>query len=82
MSSDPHVQRLKHEIELLRALIHASSKAQAAETLVKEAEARCEKRLKRARKKLLLASHPDKTASMDRKELSSHFNRAVREIMN
>ena len=65
----------------LRKLVHASSAARAAEQLVAEADTRCEKRLKRVRKKLLLASHPDKLVGKSKDELAARFNQVVREIL-
>ena len=79
--ADEHVRRLEAEVRMLRKLLHASSTARAAEQLAAEADARCEKRLRRARKKLLLASHPDKTTGLTAKEISSRFNQVVREIL-
>ena len=81
MTSVTHVDRLEREVKLLRALLHASS-ASSAQRLVAEAEASSLKRLKRARKRLLLACHPDKCEKLSRKELSEHFTREVVAIMN
>ena len=80
--SAEHIARLEREVRLLRTLVHSSPTAKLAEQLIAEAEARCAKRLRRARKKLLLASHEDKVGRMTKKELSSYFNQVVREIMN
>ena len=79
--ADDRLHRLEREVALLRKLLHASSTARVAEQLVADADARCEKRLRRARKKLLLASHPDKTIGLSSKEVSSRFNQVVREIL-
>ena len=75
-----HVRRLEAEVRVLRKLLHASSAARAAELLVADADARCEKRLKRVRKKLLLASHPDKLVGKSKDELATRFNQVVREV--
>ena len=75
--SEARVRELELELVRLRKLVHTST-----EELVAEAEARCEKRLKRVRKRLLLASHPDKTISKSSKEISESFNRIVREVCN
>ena len=74
--SEARVRALEREIIQLRKLVHSSS-----EKLVADTEARCEKRLRRVRKKLLLASHPDKNISKSSKQLSESFNRVVREVM-
>ena len=79
--AEEHVRRLEQEVRYLRKLVHASSASRTAEQLVLEAEARCERKLRRARKKLLLLSHPDKTSGMTAKEVSNRFNEAVRLIM-
>ncbi len=79
--TEEHVRRLEQEVRYLRKLVHASSASRTAEQLVLEAEARCERKLRRARKKLLLLSHPDKTSGMTAKEVSNRFNEAVRLIM-
>ena len=79
--ADEHVRRLEKEVAVLRKLLHTSSTARVAEQLAAEADARCERRLRRVRKKLLLASHPDKTTGLTAKEISSRFNQVVREIL-
>ena len=79
--ADNRLLRLEREVVLLRKLVHTSSAARAAEQLVTDANARCEKRLRRIRKKLLLLSHPDKTTGLTAKEVSNRFNEAVREVL-
>ena len=79
--ADDRLHRLEKEVVVLRKLLHASSAARVAEQLVAEADARCEKRLKRVRKKLLLASHPDKLVGKSKDELAARFNQVVREIL-
>ena len=79
--ADNRLLRLEREVALLRKLLHASSAARVAEQLVADADARCEKRLRRVRKKLLLLSHPDKTTGLTAKEVSNRFNEGVRLIM-
>ena len=79
--ADDRLRRLEKEVVVLRKLLHASSAARVAEQLVADADARCERRLRRVRKKLLLASHPDKTTGLTAKEISSRFNQVVREIL-
>jgi hypothetical protein len=79
--SDDRLRRLEKEVTLLRKLVHASSASRTAEQLVLEAEARCERRLRRVRKKLLLASHPDKLVGKSKDELAARFNQVVREIL-
>ena len=78
--ADEHVRRLEKEVVVLRKLLHTSSTARVAEQLAAEADARCEKRLRRARKKLLLASHPDKLVGKSKDELAARFNQVVREV--
>ena len=75
--SEARVRELELELVRLRKLVHTST-----EELVAAEKARCEKRLKRVRKRLLLASHPDKTISKSSKEISESFNRIVREVCN
>ena len=79
--SDDHIRRLEKEVLLLRKLLRASSATRAAEQLVADADARCERRLRRVRKKLLLASHPDKLVGKSKDELAARFNQVVREIL-
>ena len=79
--ADDRLRRLEKEVLLLRKLLRASSATRAAEQLVADADARCERRLRRVRKKLLLLSHPDKTRGMTTTEVSNRFNEAVRLIM-
>ena len=78
--ADDRLHRLEREVALLRKLLHASSTARVAEQLVADADARCVKRLKRVRKKLLLASHPDKLVGKSKDELAARFNQVVREV--
>ena len=78
--AEEHVRRLEQEVRYLRKLVHASSESRTAEQLVLEAEARCERRLRRVRKKLLLASHPDKLVGKSKDELAARFNQVVREV--
>ena len=70
------MRELEIEVKKLRKLVHSSTEA-----LVAAEKARCDKRLRRVRKKLLLATHPDKTISKSSKEISESFNRIVRELM-
>ena len=79
-ASHAHIRRLEREVAALRELLHSSSSAHSAQRLVEEANARCEKRLKRARKKLLLAAHPDKTRGLDSKSISEYFTRVVQDL--
>ena len=76
MSAD-RVARLEREVAALRALVRATPTSRLAEQLVAEADARCQKKLRRARKKLLLACHSDKTSTLSSKQLSERFTRAV-----
>ena len=78
--ADEHVRRMEAEVRVLRKLLHASSTARVAEQLAAEADARCERRLRRVRKKLLLASHPDKLVGKSKDELAARFNQVVREV--
>ena len=79
-SHHTHIRRLEREVAALRELLHTSSSTHSAERLVAEERSRCEKRLKRARKKLLLAAHPDKTRGLDSKSISEYFTRVVQEL--
>ena len=83
MSGASHrIRRLEREVQLLRALVHSSPTAKLAEQLVAEAEGRCQKRLRRVRKKLLLVCHPDKCGNLTRKQLSELFTRTVSQILD
>ena len=73
--SEARVRELEQEVIRLRRLVHVGT-----EKLVAEAEARGIKKLKRAKKTLLLVCHPDKCGGSSRKELSEHFTRAVNQI--
>ena len=83
MSDDriERTERLEREVEMLRALLRSSTQGQLAEQLAADAERRCTKRLRRVRKRLLLASHTDKIAKYDKTQLANHFNLAVREML-
>ena len=74
--SDDRVAELERELASLRRLVRGST-----QQLVAEAESRGIKKLKRAKKTLLLVCHPDKTCGISHKELSEHFTRAVNEIL-
>lgn len=78
--SAKRIAQLEREILLLRTFIHTSPTARLAEQLVSEADARSQKKLRRARKKLLLACHSDKTSGLSSKQLSERFTRAVLEL--
>ena len=79
--SAEEVRRLEREVAALRQIIHAVPARRVAEEMVAAAEYRCEKKLRRARKRLLLACHPDKTMNMgSKKEFSEHFTRVVQSI--
>ena len=77
MSDDARVRELERQVKLLRGLLHASS----AGTMMDAVEMSGTKRLKRARKRLLLACHPDKCENLTRKELSERFTREVHAIL-
>ena len=74
--SEARVKELEAEVAKLRKLVHVGT-----ENLVAEAEKRGIKKLKRAKKTLLLVCHPDKCGGSSRKELSEHFTRAVNQIL-
>ena len=79
--SAKRIAQLEREIRLLRTFVHTSPTARLAEQLVSEADARSsQKKLRRARKKLLLACHSDKTSGLSSKLLSERFTRAVLEL--
>ena len=75
------IELLEREVEMLRALLRSSTQGQLAEQLAADAERRCPKRLRRVRKRLLLASHTDKIAKYDKTQRANHFNLAVREML-
>jgi hypothetical protein len=83
MSDDlmERIELLEREVEMLRALLRSSTQGQLAEQLAADAERRCTKRLRRVRKRLLLASHTDKVAKYNKTELANHINLVVREIL-
>ena len=74
--SDDRVRELERQVKLLRGLLHASSAG-----TMDVVEMSGTKRLKRARKRLLLACHPDKCENLTRKELSERFTREVHDIL-
>lgn len=78
--SAKRIAQLEREILLLRTFIHTSPTARLAEQLVSEAHLASQKKLRRARKKLLLVCHSDKTSGLSSKQLSERFTRAVLEL--
>ena len=81
MSGASHrIHRLEREVAALRELLHSSSSAHSAQRLVEEANARCEKRLKRARKKAPPRLASRQNEGLDSKAISEYFTRVVQEL--
>ena len=76
MSDAARVRGLERQVKLRRGLLDAWSTG-----TMDVVEMSGTKRLKRARKRLLLACHPDKCENLTRKELSERFTREVQDIL-
>ena len=73
------IRRLEREVRQLRDLVHASPSARAAAERTSRERVRFGKTIRKLRKRLLLAAHPDKTQGLRAKELSELFTRTVTE---
>ena len=71
------IRRLEREVRQLRDLVHASPSARAAAERTSRERVRFGKTIRKLRKRLLLAAHPDKTQGLRAKELSELFTRTV-----
>ena len=71
------IRRLEREVRQLRDLVHASPNARAAAERTSRERVRFGKTIRKLRKRLLLAAHPDKTQGLRAKELSELFTRTI-----